>query len=71
MTKQESFKMEGKITKILPNYMYKIKLENEEEILAYTTGKMKRFRIKCIVGDTVELEMSPYDLTRGRVIKRL
>ncbi len=54
----------------LPNGMFRVKLENEHIILAHLSGKMRRFYIKIVVGDTVKIELSPYDLTKGRITFR-
>lgn len=70
MTKQQSIEQEGIVTEVLPNAMFRIKLKNDHEILAYTSGKMKKFKIKIVEGDQVKVEVSPYDLTRGRVVFR-
>ena len=60
----------GTVTEKLPNTMFRVKLENGHEAIAHTAGKMRKFRIRVMVGDTVEVEMSPYDLTRGRIVFR-
>ena len=70
MAKQESIKVDGIIMEILPNTTFKVKLENGHMVLAYSAGKMKRFKIRMMVGDEVQVELSPYDLTRGRIIYR-
>lgn len=70
MAKQESIQMEGRVTDVLPDRNYRVLLENGHNVLAYATGKMSRFKIRVIVGDLVTLEMSPYDLTRGRITFR-
>ncbi|MEM7173806.1 MAG: translation initiation factor IF-1 [Bacteroidota bacterium] len=70
MSKQEPIEQEGVVIEALPNAMFRVKLKNNHEILAYTSGKMKKFKIKILEGDTVKVEMSPYDLTRGRVVFR-
>ena len=62
---------EGEVTDVLPNQMYKVTLENGHAITAYTSGKLKQFKIRMIVGDRVKIEMSPYDLERGRITYRL
>ena len=61
----------GTVLDVLPNQMFKVELENGHVVTAYTSGKMRKFKIRIVYGDTVILEMSPYDLTKGRVIKRL
>lgn len=70
MAKQESIQTEGVVTDVLPDRNYRVKLENGYTVLAYATGKMAKFRIRVLVGDRVTLEMSPYDLTRGRITFR-
>jgi len=63
-------KVEGRVTQVLPNTMFKVELDNGSEILAHISGKMRMHYIKILPGDKVKLEMSPYDLTRGRIIYR-
>jgi translation initiation factor IF-1 len=63
--------IEGEIINVLPNQMFKVRLDNGHEITAYTGGKMRQFRIRMILGDRVRVEMSPYDLTKGRITYRL
>lgn len=67
MAKEELLEFDGTVTEILPNGNFRVKLDNDHEILAYTAGKMRRFRIRTTVGDRVVVEMSPYDLERGRI----
>ena len=62
---------EGEIVDVLPNQMFKVKLDNDHEIIAYTGGKMRQFKIRMIQGDRVKVEMTPYDLSKGRVIYRM
>lgn len=62
---------EGEIIDVLPNQMFKVQLDNDHEITAYTGGKMRQFRIRMVAGDRVKVEVSPYDLTKGRIIFRL
>jgi translation initiation factor IF-1 len=62
--------MEGEIIEAFRNGMYKIKLDNGHETLGYTAGKMRRYRIKILLGDRVKVELSPYDLERGRIVYR-
>ena len=59
--------MEGTVTEVLRNSRYRVELENGHEINAYTAGKMRKFRIRVVTGDRVTIEMSPYDLTKGRI----
>lgn len=68
--KEELLEFEGIVTEKLPNAMFKVKLENDIEILAQASGKMRKFRIWVAVGDKVSVEMTPYDLTKGRITKR-
>ena len=70
MAKEEVMEFEGIVTDILPDAKFRIKLENEKEIVAYTAGRMKKNRIRTLVGDRVTVEMSPYDLDKGRLIYR-
>lgn len=63
--------LEGEITDVMPNQMYKVLFENGHTITAYTAGKLKQFKIRMIVGDRVKVELSPYDLDRGRITYRL
>jgi translation initiation factor IF-1 len=67
----ELFEMEGEVIDVLPNQMFKVKLENDHELIAYTGGKMRQFKIRIIQGDRVKVEMTPYDLSKGRIIFRL
>lgn len=62
--------MDGTVVDALPNTQFKVKLDNGHELLAYTGGKMRKFRIRILPGDRVKLELSPYDLTRGRITYR-
>lgn len=62
--------MEGKIIESLPNAMFKVELENGHEVLAHISGKMRRHYIRILPGDKVQVEMTPYDLTRGRITYR-
>ena len=70
MAKQESIKADGIITEILPNTTFKVRLENGHEILAHISGKMRLNFIRILQGDKVTVELSPYDLTKGRIIYR-
>ena len=71
MSAKEIVQLEGKIVELLPSTMFKVRLENDHEILAHISGKMRIHFIKLMPGDTVEVEMSPYDLTKGRITRRL
>jgi len=70
MTKEEPIKVQGKVLETLPNAMFKVELENKHQILAHLSGKMRMHFIKILPGDTVTVELSPYDLTRGRITYR-
>ena len=70
MAKQQSIKQNGVISEVLPNAMFRVKLENEHDILATISGKMRMHFIRIMSGDKVGIEMSPYDLTRGRIYVR-
>jgi translation initiation factor IF-1 len=63
--------MEGSITEVLPNQMFKVELENGLKVTAYTGGKMRQFRIRLVAGDKVKVEISPYDLQKGRITYRI
>ena len=68
---KELFEMEGNVIEVLPNQMYKIELDNGHIVTAYTGGKMRKFKIRIVQGDRVTIEMTPYDLEKGRVIRRI
>lgn len=70
MAKQSSIKIDGVIVEALPNATFRVQLENGHEILAHISGKMRMHYIKILTGDRVSLEISPYDLTKGRIIYR-
>lgn len=70
MAKEEAIKIDGTITETLPNASFRVKLENDHEILAHISGKMRMHFIKILPGDKVAVELSPYDLTRGRITYR-
>ena len=70
MAKEELIEMKGVVAEILPNAMFRVKLENDHIILAHTAGKMRKNRIRVLAGDSVVVEMTPYDLTKGRIIFR-
>ena len=70
MVKEESLEFTGVVLELLPNAMFKVKLENDHEVLAHTSGKLRKNRIRVLVGDKVDVEMTPYDLTKGRIIFR-
>jgi translation initiation factor IF-1 len=70
LAKEELLTMEGFIEEILPDGRFAVVLDNEHKIIAYTAGKMRKFRIRSEVGDRVHVEMTPYDLTKGRIVFR-
>ena len=70
MVKEESLEFTGVVLELLPNAMFKVKLENDHEVLAHTSGKLRKNRIRVLVGDKVDVEMTPYDLTKGRIAYR-
>jgi len=65
------FELEGEIIDVLPNQMFKVQLDNEHTVIAYTSGKLRQFRIRLVQGDKVKVEMTPYDLEKGRITYRL
>jgi translation initiation factor IF-1 len=67
MAKEELLEFAGLVTELLPNAMFRVKLENGHVILAHSSGKMRKNRIRVLEGDTVVVEMTPYDLTKGRI----
>ena len=70
MAKEELLEFEGVVTDVLPDARFRVKLDNDHDIIAYTAGRMKKFRIRTLVGDRVTVEMTLYDLQKGRVIFR-
>ena len=70
MAKEELMEFEGKVIEVLPNTMFKVELENGHIVLAHTSGKMRKFRIRILLGDQVVVEMTPYDLTKARITHR-
>lgn len=70
MAKEELVEFEGLITELLPEGRFRVRLENDHEVLAYTAGRMKKNRIRSMVGDRVTVEMTPYDMDRGRITYR-
>ena len=70
MAKEELLAFPGVVTELLPNATFKVKLENDHEIIAHTAGKMRKNRIRVLAGDQVTVEMTPYDLTKGRITYR-
>lgn len=70
MAKEEPIRVEGTVLETLPNAMFKVELENKHQVLAHISGKMRMHFIKILPGDKVTVELSPYDLTRGRITYR-
>lgn len=70
MAKEEAIPVNGEVLEALPNAMFLVRLENGHEMLAHISGKMRKFRIRVLPGDKVTVELSPYDLTRGRITFR-
>jgi len=70
MPKEEAITVEGKVVETLPNAMFRVALPNGHRVLAHVSGKMRMNFIRILPGDSVTLELSPYDLTRGRIIRR-
>jgi len=68
--KEETVELDGEVTEALPNAMFRIRLDNGHEVIAYAAGKMRKFYIRILLGDRVKVEVSPYDLTRGRIVYR-
>jgi translation initiation factor IF-1 len=70
MAKEEAIEVEGRVIEPLPNAMFRVELENGHRVLAHISGKMRMHFIKILPGDKVTVELSPYDLTRGRIVYR-
>ncbi|MCF8482597.1 MAG: translation initiation factor IF-1 [Rhodospirillum sp.] len=70
MAKEELIEMDGVVTDVLPDSRFKVQLDNGHEVMAYSAGKMKKHRIRIMVGDRVDMEMTPYDLTKARITYR-
>lgn len=70
MPKEDSIQLEGEVIDTLPNAMFRVKLENDHEIIAHISGKMRKFYIRILPGDRVTVEVSPYDVTKGRITYR-
>ena len=70
MAKEEAIEVEGLVKEALPNVMFRVELKNKHVILAHMSGRMRQNHIKIVPGDTVRIEMSPYDLSKGRIIYR-
>ena len=70
MAKEELMEFNGTVKELLPNAMFRVLLDNNHEIIAHTAGKMRKFRIRVLAGDRVTVEMTPYDLSKGRITFR-
>ena len=70
MSKEDAIEFQGVVSELLPNAMFKAKLDNDHEVIAHTSGKMRKNRIRVLAGDRVTVEMTPYDLTKGRITFR-
>lgn len=70
MAKEEGIRLEGVVTEVLPNTMFRVKMPNGSLVIGYISGKMRKFDIKILLGDSVEIEFSPYDFTKGRIVRR-
>ena len=70
MAKEGVIEFSGLVEELLPNEMFRVKLDNEHQVLAHTSGKMRKNRIRVLLGDRVNVEMTPYDLTKGRITFR-
>jgi translation initiation factor IF-1 len=68
--KEEAIEVMGTVVETLPNAMFRVELENKHEVLAHVSGKMRKYFIRILPGDKVKLELSPYDLSRGRIVYR-
>jgi translation initiation factor IF-1 len=70
MAKEDKITLDAEVTEALPDAMFKVRLQNDQVIIAYVSGKMRKFFIRILPGDRVTVEMSPYDMTKGRIIYR-
>jgi translation initiation factor IF-1 len=70
MAKEEGIRMDGKVIDVLPNAVFRVTLNTGPVVTGYISGKMRKHDIKILLGDTVEVEFSPYDLTKGRIVRR-
>ena len=71
MAKQVAIEQDGTVIETLPNAMFRVELENGHQVLAHISGKMRKYFIRILPGDKVQIELSPYDLTRGRIVHRM
>lgn len=70
MAKEDLIEIDGVVTDVLPDSRYKVQLDNGHQVMAYSAGRMKKHRIRIVVGDRVDMEMTPYDLEKARIIYR-
>jgi translation initiation factor IF-1 len=70
MAKEDLLEFQGTVVELLPNAMFRVRLDNDHEVLAHTAGKMRKHRIRVLAGDRLTVEMTPYDLTKGRITFR-
>lgn len=70
MAKEEGIRLDGVVQEVLPNAMFRVKMPNDNLIVGYISGRMRQNDIKILLGDTVEVEFSPYDLSKGRIVRR-
>ena len=70
MSKEDAIEFQGVVSELLPNAMFKVKLDNDHEVIAHTSCKMRKNKIRVLAGDRVTVEMTPYDLTKGRITFR-
>jgi translation initiation factor IF-1 len=70
LAKEELLTLDGFVEEVLPDGRFRVHLDNDHKLIAYTAGKMRRFRIRTVAGDRVQVELTPYDLTKGRIVFR-
>ncbi len=70
MAKEDKITLDAEVTEALPDAMFRVRLQNDQQIIAYVSGKMRKFFIRILPGDRVTVEMSPYDMTKGRIVYR-
>ena len=70
MAKEEGITVEGKVVETLPNAMFKVELDNGHKVLAHVSGKMRMYKIRLLPGDEVKVQLTPYDLSKGRIVYR-
>lgn len=71
MAKEEGIRLDGVVTEVLPNAMFRVKMPGDNIVIGYISGKMRQHDIKILLGDSVCIEFSPYDLSKGRIVKRM